>query len=233
MATVSDVLNIAFARDKRAQRNKSATDEELFRVLSEVMGRYFAEGQRVNLNWFIEEEPVPHEDTVDGWSRPENAESVRRIELPSGEPVSVVPFDNKGVEPYKPAIYRVGRTYKRVPDANIKGRKVKTNPVPPNATLTFYYSRVPNRNRVTALATQLDEMWPDGHETLLGVELALYMARKDNREEGQAALEAQRVEQATRFFKFLEHEDRTGVRPTEREDKWSVPVAMPQTGGSS
>ncbi|MCY3623047.1 MAG: hypothetical protein OXH68_15230 [Gammaproteobacteria bacterium] len=232
MATVADVLNIAYARNKRAQRGKDATDEELFEVITEVMGRYVAEGQRVNRAWFTEEELVPVNTTLDGWPRPDRAESVHRIATPAGERVAKVPYDKQGVEPYKPAVYRIGRLYRPVP-SNAPGRLTR-NPLYPEPdsrqqpTLTFYYTQRPQP--VDALSTELDPMWPDGHETLLGIEVALFLSRKDNRTEDYPALEMQREEQAARFFRFLEHEDPGVVDPGRRAYKWSIPRAAPVTG---
>ena len=235
MGTVADVINIAYARNKRAQRGKDATDEELFKVITEVMGRYFAEGQRVNQAWFTVEEPVnavqnPETGAVH-WPRPERAESVHRIVTPAGQRVAKVPYDKLGVEPYKPAVYRIGRVYRRVPDKDEVPGRIVDNPLQPNATLTFYYTRRPDP--VNSPSVQLDSMWPDGHETLLGIEVALFLSRKDNRTEDYPALEAQREEQATRFFRFLEHEDPGVVDPGRRAYKWSIPRATPVTGGGA
>ena len=55
------------------------------------------------------------------------------------------------------------------------------------------------------------EQWPHGHEMLLALELAIYLAGKDGRTDDIAFLAPQRDRQKSRFVAFFEHED-AGVR---------------------
>ena len=110
--TVGDVFDIAFSRNKRAQRGKTATDEELLAALEHAMGRYFSKGQLLNLEWFLEEEQVRYVSDVSGWPRPIKAEAVDEVQLENGQPVTKVPFDNQGVEQWKPAIFRRNQVYR-------------------------------------------------------------------------------------------------------------------------
>lgn len=223
--TYQDVVNIGYARNKRAKQGEDATPEELIEALQDIMGRYFSIGQRVNLEWFTEDVMLDYDEEKRGWLRPKEAESVHLILMNPGEDdeeeVSKVPFDNQGAEKYKPALYRIRGIYRIAASPDRK----EDNPLTATSQLQFFYTRRPHR--IESLEQPLDEMWPEGHETVLGVEVGLFLARKDNREQDAPALEAQRKEGATWFAHFLQHEDRGTVYPQDRVRKWAYGMSMP------
>lgn len=218
MATVQEVINIAYARNKRAQQEVDATPEELFRVLEEIMGRWFSAGTRVNLEWFTIEDTISYNDEDRGWRRPAAAESVHLI-MDGATKVAKVPFDQKDAEPAKPAVYRLAGVYRTATSANGPGA---------GKSLTFFYCRRPLQIR--SAEAELDPMWPAGHEALLGLELALFLSRKDNRNDDLDSLMAQRDECARWYIEFLEHEDRGTVYPTGRVREWAYGFGKPMRG---
>ena len=215
MATVQEVINIAYARSKRAQQGVDALPEELFLALWDIMARYFSVGTRVNIEWFTVQEDVSYHSGEGGWRRPSDAESVHLV-MTGGEKVAKVPFDQKTAEPEKPAIYRLGGIYRVA---------LTANGPPTTSPLTFFYCRRPQL--IQSAEVGLDPLWPAGHETLLGLELAIFLARKDNRNDDIPHLEAQRDECAKWYIEFLEHEDRGTVYPTGRMREWAHGAGRP------
>ena len=220
MATVSDVFDICYSRAKRAQRNEDATPEELFKVLQEVMARWFSVGQMINLEWFTVRANVDYNTTHEGWPRPTVAERVHRVEWQPGKRVAKVPFDKPDTEPYLPAIYRLNQVY-YVASVGDPPR-IGGNPPPP---LTFFYCRRPEL--IEAEAGELDSMWPVGHETLLGLELALFLMRKDPRPAEAEGITAMRDESAAWFREFMSHEDTGTIYEGEQRRRWSHGPSVP------
>ena len=204
LRTAQAIIDVAYGRSKRANPD-AETPEELIVKLNEIMGTYFQEGTRLNPDYFGKRESVEFDDDLDGWARPTEAEAILRIEDTAGREVANVPFDDREAEE-GPGVYRFGGIYYR--KENDSGL--------PSGNLVFFYSR--RSARVTATEGEIDSLWPHGHEPLLALELAMYIAKKDNREGDMALLGSQRDRQAVRFGQFIQHEDTT-VRRRKRKSK--------------
>lgn len=238
MATVGEIIDICYSRNKRAQRGVDATDEELWNFLQGVMNRYFADGQRINRAWFTEEDAVSYDANYGGWLRPERAESVHQVML-GDEEVARVPFDNQGAEKWKPAVYRVhrapsGRTGKQVYRIASSSKRKVPNALTAASQLVFHFSRRPID--VESTTQDLDPMWPEGHETLLGLELAVILAVKDGPSRAQDVADLRTGEDglqahARKFFEFMEHEDVGTVYPEGRPREWAPGSMRPARGG--
>lgn len=202
-ATAQEIINIAYSRSKRAQPGVDASDPELIVVLNEVISRYFTAGVEVNRDWFMTRAYVQWDEALQGWSRPAMAEMVYMIELADGTEVVRVPFDDRvKTEPMRPAVYRMRGTYHiaRQSDPPYEGDR-----------LTFYFGSRPQV--VSVPEDEIDSRWPEGHETLLGLEIGIFLAEKDGRDgSGNTAndlgsLSTQRAASAEKFMRFLAHED--------------------------
>lgn len=201
MRQVQEIINSAYARQKRAQQGVDANeDTELRPQLHSILGAFFQLGARVNPEFFSVEERVRWSDRLQGWPRPPAAELIHWVETTGGTEVVRVPRDDLRAEPGAPCIYRLGQVYR--PAGSPKGPE-------DGVSLRFIYAKRPDEP--AALQSDIDAMWPRGHELLLALELAIYVAEKDRRTEDAVSLAAHRDRELTRFLAFLEHED-IGVR---------------------
>lgn len=144
---------------------------------------------------------VPYAPTTVGWSRPIDAESVWRIEATAatvptttaGTEVVVVPFDDKGAEAGKPAVYEFGQQFYGA------GNTLD----PTSGTLQLFYSRRPTDP--ATLASTLDASWLDQFNEILILEVAAYLALKDGRADEYVALSKDQEKWVKQFIMFLEH----------------------------
>lgn len=197
MRQVQQIINNAYARQKRAQQGVDANaNTELRPQLFDILGIYFGLGARVNPEFFAVQESVAWDAAIAGWRRPAAAELIYDIEDQENDEVVRVPRDDQGCEPSMKAVYRFGQAYYPVSGFSAPAS---------SAPLIFRYSKKPDEP--AELLSDIDSMWPAGHETLLALELAIYIAQKDRREEDVVYLAAQRDRQLMRLFAFLEHED--------------------------
>lgn len=196
MRSVQEIIRSAYARSKASQEDVSASsDGELRPQLSDILKTFFAIGARVNPEFFSTSEVIAYDAAVGGWPRPTAAEAVWWIANGAGTRVVVVPHDDRDAEPGSPSVYRMGQVY--LPTGGALGPAAA---VP----LTFDYAKVPDA--VPELLSEIDQLWPAGHESLLALELAVYLAIKDRRNEDVPGLVQERDRQLQRFIAFLEHE---------------------------
>ena len=196
LRTAQAIIDIAYGRSKRADPDaEDTTPEELLAKLDEVIGTYFQEGTRINPDYFGKREEIEFDEALQGWPRPREAEAILRIENAAGLEVTNVPFDDRDAEP-GPGVYGYGAVYYRKDDS-----------VQPSGNLTFFYSRRPAPTGT--VEAEIDALWPRGHETLLSLELAMYLAKKDTRKGDLELLGPQRDRQMLRFGRFIEHQDTT------------------------
>lgn len=192
--TPQQILNGAYGKSKKNQPGRIANEGvELLGEVNRAIRSFFFIGARVNPFYFMETATVVYSS---GWARPTAAEAVYRIEFDSsGDQVIVVPLSDKEAETAEPAIYRLGQTYFGA------GNTLD----PTNEDLKFYYSRVPTDAPDLSPGT-IDTMFPDSFLELPVLEIAIYLAIKDGRDEDLAGLGPQRDQWLRLFLAHLEHE---------------------------
>lgn len=208
--TVQDILDGAYSKSTKNRPGTIATEAtELVDVVQRSINGLYAIAARVNPLFFASTQNVT---LATGWARPETAESVFRVEggtnppttpnVATGTEVVVVPFDDRAAEPLKPAVYRYGQKYYTAGNA--------LDPV--NNDLMFYFSKRPST--LTVVASVLDAQWVEQFNELLMLEVAIYLALKDNRGDEVMLLKQERDRWATQFLAFLEHETANERRRT-------------------
>lgn len=221
--TPLDILVAAYAKSKKNQPNKIATEAtELLAVVNRVIRVYFQIGVRVNPTFFGGLLAVPFSSP--GWARPATAEAVYRIELPDTTVVIVVAFDERNAEPTVPAVYRFGQVYRPA-----------GNPLDPTSEdLTFFFSRRPADAADTASA--IDSQFPEAYAEMAILETAIYLAMKDGRGEEVAYLAAERDRWLLMYLSFLEHEtlnERRVTGPASFVTGGAVPLSSLLAGPTS
>lgn len=202
--TPNDILIGAYAKSTKNKPGTLATEAtELLQVVIRAMRGLYAAAARVNPYFFAESADV----TISGgaWARPETAESVVRLERvaattgglgAAGTRIIVVPFDDRAAEPGKPAVYRFGQQY----------WSAGNSPDPTGGDIKFYYAKRPT-DPATVNST-LDAKWTEQFNELLMLEVALYLATKDEGARGNElqSLDRERMKWVELFKGFLEHE---------------------------
>lgn len=190
--TPQDLLTDAYAKSKKNQPGRIATESvELLGVVNRVIRTFFQIGVRVNPTFYGDEASVAFSSP--GWPRPVVAEMIYRIE-DAGAEVVVVPFDQKDAEAGLPAVYRMGQIF-----------RTAGNPSDPTSgSLDFFYAKTPTD--AATLTTNIDSMWPESYRELAVLEVAAYLAVKDEREEEIAYLTSERDNWLRMYLAFLEHE---------------------------
>jgi hypothetical protein len=189
--TVQDIVTGAMAKSKKNRPgDASVMATELARVVTRAHRGLYAFAARINPTYFATQLDVAF--ASGGWARPASAESIFRIEQ-AGAEVVTVPFDDRGAEKGKPALYELGQLFRSAGNA--------LDPV--SGTLTFFFSTRPAD--YTALATVLDALWVEAYNELLMLEVAVYLALQDGRTDEAGALKAERDRWAVLFAAHLEH----------------------------
>lgn len=221
--TPQDILTDAYAKSKKNQPGKIAAEStELLGVVNRVIRTMFQIGVRVNPYFFGDQKTVSFSSP--GWARPVEAEAVYRIE-DSGAEVVVVPFDDRAAESGVPAVYRLGQVYRSAGNA----------PDPTSGDLEFFFSKRPTD--AVSLETDIDTSFPEAYIELPILEVAAYLANKDQRQEELSYLVTERDRWLGLYLSFLEHETlnerrRYGhIRPFNTGSL--IPIASLLTGGSS
>lgn len=144
--TPRTIVNAAYATNAENRPEYIATGEtELLDVVSRGMRKLYALAASLNPTYFGTTGDVAF--AAGGWTRPEDAEAVFRIEDSDDEEVLVVPFDDRTLYGGDPAaVYFLGRKFY---GAGNQGD-------PTSGTLTFWYSRRPHGDH-------LCDLRDDGH----------------------------------------------------------------------
>jgi hypothetical protein len=192
--TPRNILHAAYAKSKKNQPGQIAAEAtELLEVVIRSTRGLFAFGARINPTYFGASISVVASGGA--WARPAGAEAIFWIEETiAGTKVDLVPFDDRGAAGSTDnAVYRYGQKY----------YIAVTNPLI-SLDLTFFYSKRPDDP--ADLDTNLDGLWPEQFNELLVLEVAIYLAIKDGRQEELAPLMAQRDSWARLYAAHLEHE---------------------------
>jgi hypothetical protein len=201
MATlVRTIFDAAYGKNAKNVPDYIATEAtELLSALQRELQKLFSLGAEVNPAFFGESAVVAF--SAPGWARPDDAESIFRIENGSAAEVVEVPLDDRAAEIGKPAVYAWGQVFRGAGNA--------LDPAAGN--LTFYYSKVPRT--LTALTGDpdgtLDPLWPEQYNELLILAVAIYLAEKEDRDAEVARLSAQYAAWLELFKAFLSHETTT------------------------
>ena len=197
--TVQGIIDAAYARAKRAQQGVDANEPTELRLqLLEVLETYWQAGVRINPYLFSDRRDVDWDEgqpgELGGWRRPDDAEAILHVfDVQTERPVFIVPQDDLNAEGGN-GIYLDGPAYRAIPGGWPE----------PDTPLCFVYCSLPVD--LPNLLSKIDDRWPRGHERVLAIELALYIAMKDERSENEIRhLEAQRDRQAQRFAMHVEH----------------------------
>lgn len=193
--TVQEVIDRAMARSRRFVPDSTASAEELVPAVEASLHALFQVAARVNGAYYGASRQVPYQ--APGWRRPDDAESIDRIERSDGEPVVVVPMDQRRSEPGFPCVYRWGGIY----------RPAGVTPGPAaGETLTFYYSRHPAP--LNSPSDSIDAAFPASHRALLELDVAIRIALKDGGPTAELVqpLLLERESALNRYVAFLEHE---------------------------
>lgn len=205
--TVQEILDVAYAKSKRNVPGQIATEAtELLDVVGRAQRGLYALATRVNPLAFAVEGVLPSGAGATNWDwnlteRPSGTvvgneiEAFLRLENPLGTEVVVVPFDQRDIEPGMPAVYYMGPRF--YPAGNLN------DPDPTSDSLAAWYAKRPAM--FTDLTDTLDEDWREGFNELLALEVAVYLALKDERGAELGELKQQRDRWLTQFVSHLEH----------------------------
>src|SRR5690606_24237135 len=180
----------------------ASADTELLQYLARAMRGVFAFAARINPYYFGATKEQAHGES--GWPMPEDAESVYLIQgtgaanAPDGERVRIVPSVDPEAVQSRPSVFFRGRAF-----------HATGNAADPSAdeVLRMFYSRLPI---VPGDVDQpIDPLWCEQYNELLVLEIAIYLAIKDN-DSGRRAhelneLRAQRDSWARLFAAHLQH----------------------------
>lgn len=215
-ATAKEVLRMAYATSKLNEPGRIADESgELLTLINSRLRSYFADGARTNVRFYAKRLTVAFEagsgGLGSGWSRPAEAEMIVRLEaggamgavpnLALGTEIVDLPFDQKHIEPARPAVFNFGQRW--------YSRGLAIDPV--SGDLVVFASVRPTK--LTTLEQRLDPLWPDVCTPLLKWDVAIYLARKDGKREAEVeAYTAERATEYDSYLKYLVHETTTEVR---------------------
>lgn len=192
--TVQDVLDAAYGHSRLTREGVDADEATELRLL---VGR--VQGQVLAESWPLAPDVLGTSASVafaaGGWAHPSTSFGVWRIETALGVEVIQVPLDEKDADRTRPAVYRIGNTFKVAGNAND----------PTSGSLTFYHVAQPATP--AAVGTTLDTRIPDAFLDLLSLAVARYLAVKTNangvRSAEIEALEAEWTAERARWLEYL------------------------------
>lgn len=224
--TPQQLITAAYAKSSKNQPGKIATEStELLAIVNRMFRGYYAFAARVNPLLFGTKTTVAFSSP--GWPRPDTAELVFRIEKNSDHTeVVVVPYEDRDAEAGLPAVYRLGGVY--IPaSANA--------PNPQSGSLDIFASK--RSTDAGTLGTPVDATWIEAYNELPTLDIAIYLATKDGRQEEVGPLTAERNRWAQLFGSFLEHETANERRRFGQVARFNTPSMVPTfsllTGGEA
>jgi hypothetical protein len=221
--TPNEIFTAALAKNRKNQPGIIATPAELFSQFRRYYPVFWTIAARVNATFFGKIADVPFSVALGGWPRPDDAESIFRIEDDGGQ-VEVVPFDERDADPFTPAIYEWGQVF--FPAGNALD-PIGTESVAESVeeALTFWYSKKPETP--ADADTELEALWPRAYDELLVLEHAIILALKDERAEEVAQLRPERDAWLRRFIAHLEHATVGVVRSTGTAQRYTAQSYVP------
>ena len=190
MATPREIITAAYAKSTKNQPEEIATNEtELLEVVNRKVRSLFSPAATVNPLAFGKTDTMTWGGTA--YPRPTDAESVFRIEN-AGAKVHIVPFDDRGLMGTQDAVYVLGTNYYVA--SGLAG----------NPALTAWYSKTPTD--AADIDATIDASWPETFNNLIVLDVALYLAEKDGRDEELPGLRQDRTEWLNLFTAYLNHE---------------------------
>lgn len=227
--TVEQLIRAAYATSRKNQPGVTASDTgELLPLVQRTLRGLFAEGARINREFFGARRVVAFDATVGGWKRPVGTDSISLIlsgtgatrgdgaALALGTRVADVPFDQRWTEPGLPSGYWYGQVF--YPSGNA--------PDPVGGNLEIYCSTRPRdlSGLIGDPGGTIDPLWPEEYNTLLILKVAAYLARKDgDRDAEVASFEAEYATEFARFQQFLTFETITEVRSSGHFNRVNTP----------
>lgn len=170
-------------------------------------------------------------ETTPGWRRPQTAEMIVRLEagdgletsadaaIAEGTEIADLPFDQRHIEPGKPAVYSFGQWWYPA------GRAID----PEDGPLVVMAAAAPTE--LAAITEELPELWPESvGNPLLKWDLAIYLATKDDaaaRASEITAFAAQRERAHAAFLAHIETESTTEVRSYGHGNRFTSPAVKP------
>lgn len=198
--SAQDILVAALATSPKNRPEYLATNtSELLDVLTRAQRGWFAVAALVNPQFYGDAADVSY--AAPGWARPEDAQSVFRIEDDTGAEVFSVPIEDRALQSFDPAVYALGQVY--------RSRGTSVDPADPDV-LTMFYSRRPAE--FATLGDLLDSQWPEAYNGGLIADIAMYLARKDGRMGEVDQQRADRDGALNAYIAFLRTEDVGKVR---------------------
>jgi hypothetical protein len=191
MSTAAQIYELGYAKSRKNQPTITDEASDGLAFVNRTVRAMFAVAARVNPLYFGKYTDVAF--ASGGWARPAAAESIFFLEH-AGDEVAVVPMWDKAAETSMKAVYRLGAAF--TPAGNVND--------PTSGSLRFYYA---DSSVDAALITDpIDARWPTRFDELLALEVAIYLAVRDGREEERPGLVDQRDFWLRLFIAHLEHE---------------------------
>lgn len=191
MSTPAEIFRGAYGRSKKNQPQEIASEEtELLDLLTQALRGLFIFGTRLNPTFFGTEDTVSISSGA--WPLPADVEHLFRVEA-SGSKVEVVPFEDRGIAAPEPAVYHLGGELHPAGNDND----------PTSGDLLLIYAK--QAEAPAGVDADLDSFWPEAYDELLELEVAIYLALKDGRNQEVQTLQADRDRWALRFAAHVEH----------------------------
>ena len=222
MTTYNEIIVAAHGYSTKSRPDEIATRAtELLALVHRAVRGIFAVAARVNPEYWGMKQQVANFDGL--WERPQNAQTVFLIERASDQAeVAVVPLEDRSAELSKPAVYLLGRGYRRA---------LSTLGPEDTDLLDIYYSRIPAAP--DDLADEIDPEWESVFDSFLTIETAMYLALKDGRMDEFAALQPERAKEAQLFVEFLSNATPITSFRFGQPRRVAVPTILPLLAGGT
>lgn len=192
ITTVDDIILAAMGKSSKNRADTLATKAtELRDVVYRSLCFYFSHAAALDPAFFGDQQIVTAAAGV--WTMPDAVESLYRVEKVDTTEVAVVPFDDKKAEPGMPAIYRLGRGFRSAGNA--------LDPIA--GDLVFFYAKRADKPANTAAL--LDPLWTEAYNELPILDVAIYLAMKDGRNDDVQTYSGERKEWLGLFEAFVDH----------------------------
>jgi hypothetical protein len=197
--TAQDYINKAIARSYRNRGEVLAPEgAEMLVQLGDLFVEYYLFATGLNPAVFATTTALSWNGT--GWDIPANCDTMIQLRTQAGTPITVVAVDNLDAEPTRPCVYRLGRHYF---PAGL--------PSDPGATgIVAFYTLIPEP--FASLAASPGAEWPAQYDTMVVVDLAMWLAAKDGRTDDVAEMLPLQQKWAGRYTEWCSRESLDLVR---------------------